>query len=267
MTSPQQPEHAAALQSILSNLGVLTVSQLVQLFNTYSGTDGFGELLHTTVPEIVGQHAQAAATVAAQWYDELAPESTFHATPVVDIQAERISKSIEWSLRAASTPEVSLDGPSSATGPADTQTLDAPTGRASVLDRLAGSTKRMVYDAGRETIVQNAAAEDVGWARYALPDACAFCRVLATRSGDALYMSEHSAQFVVGKRGIARGTRKIGEKYHDHCRCVPFPIRSGDYEPPDYTQVWQKQYQDARDAGNYSLKDILAHMRANTDAH
>lgn len=239
MSSPQ-PDHAAALQSILSSLGVLTVAQLVDLFNNYSGGPGFAGLLHTAVPEIVGQHAQAAATVAAQWYDELAPDKPFQATPAVDVPAEQIAKTIGWALNAPG---------------------DAPP-----LDRLAGSAKRMVYNAARDTITENAAAEGVRWARYAQPDACAFCRVLATRSGDNLYTSEHSAQFVVGRGGKPRGSRKLGEKYHSHCRCLPYAIRVGDFEPPDYTQKWQKQYEDARTAVGGNFKDILAHMRANTDA-
>lgn len=266
MTSPLPPDHANALQSILANIGVLTVNQVVKLFRTYAATEGFGQILQTAIPEIVGQHAQAAATVTAQWYDELAPKSTFHATPVAELPPERIRKSIDWAIRAPSGPKTLQPAPGQPRGGLTTLTDPAPDTETS-LSRLSGSAKRMVYDAGRQTIVQNAAAEDVGWARYAQPDACAFCRVLATRSGDSLYMSKHSAQFVVGRRGEARGSQKIGEKYHDHCRCVPFPIRSGDFDPPDYTQMWQEQYEAARKGGNSSLKDILAHMRANTDAH
>jgi hypothetical protein len=173
--SSQPSEHASALQTVLSSLGVLTVSQLVDLFNTYSAEPGFVGILQGAVPEIVGQHAQAAATVAAQWYDELAPEKPFQATAVTDLAPERVTKSIGWALNAP--------------------------GDARPLDRLAGSAKRMVYDAARDTITENAAQENIGWARYAQPDACAFCRVLATRSGDNLYMSEHSAQFVAGGVG------------------------------------------------------------------
>lgn len=261
LPQPSQAAHAAALQSILASLGVLTVAQLVDLFNTYSAEPGFVGLLHGTVPEIVGQHAQAAATVAAQWYDELAPDLPFQAQPVADIPAVRIAKSIDWALRAPGPeslqPEPSGSGLTTLTQAPDTATT---------LSRLSGSAKRMVYDAGRDTITENAASEGVRWARYAQPDACAFCRVLATRSGDALYMSEHSATFVVGRGGKARGSRKLGDKYHDHCRCLPYAIRVGDFEPPDYTAKWQKQYEDARTAVGGNFKAILAHMRANTDA-
>lgn len=209
MSSPQpsNTNHAAALQSILGSLGVLTVAQLVDLFNTYSATAGFAGLLHTAVPEIVGQHAQAAATVTAQWYDELAPDLPFQATPVVNLPPERIKKSIDWALHAPTAPTAPTPEALASTAPTSDD----------VLSRLSGSTKRMVYDAARDTVTTNASAEGVRWARYALPDACAFCRVLATRSGDALYRSEHSAQFVVGRNGKARGTQKLGERYHDHC--------------------------------------------------
>lgn len=233
--------NAQALQSVLTDLSTVTLGQLVALFRQYGDRPDFALLLKQAFPDILRPHAEAAATITAQWYDELAPRADFNATPVVDLAPERLAKSVDWALYA----------------PGDAQPLD----------RLAGSAKRMVYDAARDTIVDNASQEKVRWARYAQPDACAFCRVLATRSGDALYRSEHSAQFVVGRGGQPRGSRKLGEKYHDHCRCLPFPVREGDYEPPDYTQQWQKQYEDARKAGNYGLKTILAHMRSNTDAH
>jgi hypothetical protein len=238
---PTQPDHAAALQTILNSLGVLTVSQLVDLFNKYSDTAGFAGVLHSAVPEIVGQHAQAAATVTAQWYDELAPDKPFQATPVVNLVPERVRKSVDWSLYAP--------------------------GDSTPLQRMAGSAKRMVYDASRDTAVQNASEEGVRWARYASANACAFCRVLATR-GDfgPGYVSKESATTVVGRRGSARGSRKLGEKYHDHCRCIAVPIRDGTYTPPPYVAEWEDQYNAARDAGHGDMKSILSYMRAHTDA-
>lgn len=253
---PDQTAHVNALQSVLASLGVLTVQQLVSLFSS-SATEGFTGLLHAAVPDIVAQHAQAAATVTAQWYDELAPDLPFQATPVVDLPPERIKKSVDWALRA----------PTKTLQPGGTALQDAPPDPATSLTRLSGSAKRMVYDASRDTVVQNAAQEGVGWARHAQPDACAFCRILATRSGKNLYMSEHSAQFVVGRGGKARGSRKLGDKYHDHCRCIAVPVRAGKvYIPPAATAQWQQDYEDARTAVGGNLKAILAHMRANTNA-
>lgn len=130
----------------------------------------------------------------------------------------------------------------------------------------------MVYDASRETVVANAGAENVRWVRNAQPDACAFCRVLATRP--PVYLSKQSAERVVG-RGIiptARGKRKLGEKYHDHCRCIGIPIRADHiWLPPKYVQQWQEDYEQARtdiaeSDGAMNLANILAKIRSNTGA-
>lgn len=117
--------------------------------------------------------------------------------------------------------------------------------QARIIARLDGATQRYVTDAARNTITENAAREKVRWRRHAQPDACAFCRMLATRDGDFLYRSKKSAQFV-GASGRIRGSRKAGKKYHDDCGCVPVPVRAGDdYEPPDYVADWTSQYEKA----------------------
>lgn len=215
-----------ALQSILADLGTVTVQQVVTLFRKYSGSPNFPKLLKQALPEIVTPHADAAAHITAQWYDELNPVSTFEATPVVDLVPERIDKSIDWALYAP--------------------------GQATPLDRVAGSSKRMVSDASRDTVITNAAQEGVKWARYASATACSFCRLLATRG--AVY-TEKGAAF----------------KAHDHDRCLAVPERGGTYTPPDYVAQWQKDYIAARkdvrkQKQPMSIQNILASMRANTDA-
>jgi hypothetical protein len=218
--------HAQALQSILADLGTVTVQQVVTLFRKYSDAADFPSLLKQALPEIVTPHAQAAAEITAQWYDELNPVSTFEATPVIDLAPERVGKSVDWALYAP--------------------------GQATPLDRVAGSSKRMVSDASRDTVIANAADEGVKWARYASANACAFCRLLATRG--AVY-TEKGAAF----------------KAHDHDRCLAVPERGGIYSPPDYVTQWEKDYRDARkdvrkSGQPMSTKNILASMRANTDA-
>jgi hypothetical protein len=248
--------HAAALQSILADLGTVTVQQLVHLFRQYSGAPDFPAVVKQAFPGIVTPHAHAAAAITAQWYDELAPG--FHATPAVDLPAARLEKTLNWALYAPTKPQPAqpdIPAPVSAPEPAVT------------LERLAGSAKRMVMDASRDTVVDNAVKQDFKWARYASANACAFCRLMATRG--PVYASERSATKVVG-RGPAqttKGTRKLGESYHDHCRCIAVPVPDGEtYTPPDYTSQWEQDYLAARKAGNRDAKSILAHMRANTDA-
>lgn len=239
-------EHARSLQSIIGDLSTLAVRDLVQLFTQHDdGSDHFGELLRGTFGEIVRPYARAAGAITAQWYRELLPDNDFLPTPIVDLPDARIDRTVDWSLNAP--------------------------GEARPLDRLAGSSKRMVADASRTTVVRNAEQEGVKWVRLAAPDACAFCKVLALRG--AVYNTygveedELGVQrtVVVGRNGRPRGKRQIGESYHDHCRCVAVPVRAGqEWNPPDYVDDWQQQYRDAAKeaGGSHSLKDILSKMRA-----
>lgn len=279
------------------------MSHLVNFFRHYQGEKGFPQLLHQGIPEIVRPMAQAAATVTSQWYDELAPDLKFEAKPVVKLPVERIDKTVDWALYAPTTKKVE---------PAGLLFREPGNGEPSglavwevapdvTLNRLAGSTKRMVYDASRDTVLSNAIEEGVRWARVAQPDACAFCRLLASRQ--AVYRTEADALTVQGRsanltqadrREIAagtttresalqrrtatagralRGSQQYGEKYHDHCRCIAVPVRGGAFEPPEYAQKWEQQYIDAvkaaaaagkakGDYGAIDIKAVLAHMRA-----
>lgn len=271
---------AFALQQVLSDVSAVTVQQLVEFFTQYdSEHPEFPTLLRRVLPVVLEQNATAAAAIAARWYDELAPESEFTATPVVNLNPIQIDKTINWALYAP--------------------------GKAEPVDRLAGASKRIVANAARDTITDNANVEGVRWARYASANACAFCRLLATRG--PIYHTERSAKFVVGRAkgltrqqrreraaarmagrpdpfvpveytGRTRGKRALGEKYHDHCRCVPVPVRSGeDYNPPDYVQQWEEEYiaavketkRQGKTLGEYGaidVKAVVAHMRANSDA-
>jgi hypothetical protein len=207
------------------------------------------ELAVPTAPTLLA-HAQAAATITAQWADEIGG-TTVH-TPVGDLPAERLDKTARWALYAPTKIAEKVESPS-----ADT-----------TLSRLAGSAKRMVFDASRDTVVQNAVHGK--FARYASANACAFCRLQATRG--AVFNSARTATIVVGKRSGPRGSRAVGEKWHDHCRCIAVPVPPGEtYEPPDYTKQWQADYEAARsdvsDAHQrQTIQNILAAMRANTDA-
>lgn len=239
--------HAQALQATLTDISTVTVGQVAALFSRYGGEPDFPVIVRQLVPEIVRPNMQSAATVTAQWYEDLNPASTYKAEPVADIVEERIQKTVDWSLYAP--------------------------GDAEPVERLSGSAKRMIFDASRQTVTANACAENVKWVRYAQPDACAFCRVLATRP--PVYLSKQSAETVVGRGVIptARGKRKIGEKYHDHCRCIGIPIReSYTWLPPKYVQQWQKDYEQARAditesrSEAMSLSNILAKIRSNTGA-
>lgn len=287
-------EHADALREIVSDLSTLSTQQVVAMFRQYGDDrtqDEMATLTRAALPELITPHVEASGLVTAQWYDELNPISDYRATPVpaVDLlDPGRIERTTGWAFYAP--------------------------GEGDPVTRLSGAVQRMVFEASRDTVTTNVEEEGVvGWARHAQPDACSFCRMLATRTSEdaGLYRSAESATRVVGRSidltaadrrmraaGLAstaelldrratysrgaragqtkvraqRGSRPLGEKYHDFCRCVAVPVRAGGYEPPEYVQAWEQQYVDAVKAaqadgktrGEYGAIDpkaVLSKMR------
>lgn len=236
------------IQDALKDLATLMIRDLYQLYKLLTGRSPqqIRDALVAASPGLVNPYASSAAKLTATWYDQLAPNLDFKATPAPLPDVDMLAASARW-----------------ATAPLFQEN---PTTEADPLTRLAGSMQRRVFDASRETVTANAEHEPgTRWARYASANACAFCRLMATRG--AVYRSEVAATTVVGRAGSGRtrGTQSLGDKYHDHCRCVAVPIRPGDsYAPPDYVGKWEKEYYAARRAvGSGAPKDILREMRKN----
>jgi hypothetical protein len=184
-------------------------------------------------PKIVDPYLAASAQVSAAWYHSLAPEIPFAAEPGPLPPPEALLNNVDYAMTTAE--------------PAHT---------------LQGSTDRHVFETSGLTVAHNADREGVKYARYASANACAFCRILATRK--AVYTSEAAATRVGGGRGgHPRGSRAIGSSYHDNCHCIAVPVRPGDdYHPPDYVDQWQQDYEAARrDSDVHTFDDIVNHMR------
>ncbi|AER47561.1 head maturation protease [Mycobacterium phage DS6A] len=215
-------ERGLQLQGTVNDLTTLATRDLTRLFDRYGDRDVFGELARRGVPELIRPYLDGAAVVSARWYDALAAGEgvAYRAEPMYDIPAERIDKSVDWAMNAP--------------------------GDATPLDRLAGSTSRMIADASRQTVIGNAAAEGIRWARVAAPGACTFCAMLATRG--PVYHSEADA--------LAS---------HDHCKCLAVPVRRPSlWQPPAYVDRWTDEYYAARAAvgeANADTRTIQAKMR------
>lgn len=258
-------------QQILTELHTIAMADLVRLWRSASDSDldslAFRALIEQAYPEIAEQYGAAAADLAADWYTESAPYLDYLPDTADLPPVEQLTSSAQWALGATGT--------------------DA-------LDRLAGSLQRAIWNMSRDTILLNVDRErGARWARHASANACAFCRMLASRG--AVYSSEAAAGTVTGRgqdmslaerrarasgetrisgRFIAGGVRtrrddgrKLGSKYHDHCHCVAIEVRPGqDYEPAPYVEQWEQQYIDATKATNVEgeatdLSAVLAHMR------
>lgn len=167
-------------------------------------------------PHVVDPFVATAGELSATWFEQSQPDSPYISVTAEPIPEARLEGSARWALSA---PEVA---------------------RA----RLDGVVQRAVYDGARETTMVNVSRSGSHWARDARVDACAFCRMLATRS--AVYRTNESA----------------GTRVHDHCHCLPVEDRAGSYVPPDHVARWNDEYLKARaDAGSGGTKQILAAWR------
>ncbi|WP_153001338.1 hypothetical protein [Microbacterium testaceum] len=221
----------------------LTQEALRDLLASLNGGDPerARDLLTRFLPDFVDVYGQTAAVLGADFYDairNLPPSagtaSVVLAQPAKQKQAEGV---VRWALG-----RLFVDEPD----------------WASFESALLGSTQRLVLQPARETVDLMAAADAksrkvaaVGWSREIHPErarsgkSCNFCKMLAGRG--PVYRSDESAGMLVG-RGVdssialdengkrrvgyvggvgggvkARGSRSIGNDYHDNCHCVPVP--------------------------------------------
>lgn len=211
---------AAERQQILQQVQQLAVSDLLALWVAAQQlpSGDFAGFIADGFIEVIAPYVSLAGDLAATWFEESDPGSVYVAQTAEMPPTQMLAKSAQWALGA--------DG-------------DA------AMDRLEGTTQRAVFNGARETTLLNVEATQSKWARHARADACAFCRLLATRG--AAYRSKKTA----------------ATKVHDHCYCLPIEVRTGTYEPPDYAQAWEDEYLKARaNAGSGDPKQILAAWRS-----
>lgn len=273
------PVSAAERRFIMAQLGQRAKEDMIRLWDAAGRLEDidFATYVADAFPDLANGAHQLAAEVSATLFEDDFPAITTPAVTAPALPEEKLKSSAVWALGA--------DGDKA-------------------LDRLGGTLQRAVFDGSRQTTVWNADINGMRWIRVAEPGACAFCRMLATRTAfDNTYRSEEAALGVVGRsvnlsvgdrRQIAsgqmtreealarrdqmqltyqigakkgsprgrrpRGTRKLGEKYHDDCRCDAKAIPNGRdpmdvlfAEEPDYAiavEQWRNEYFKASDAAN-----------------
>jgi len=214
---------------ILNQLGRRTQQDMIRLWDAAGRLEegAFFGYVVDAFPDLIDPAHQMAAELSATWFEEAIPGAP--AVAVDPIPRDQLTASAEWALGAD--------------------------GRDKALDRLNGVIQRSIYNGDRDTTIANAEALGVRWVRVAHADACAFCRLLASRStsSDDLYRSKDSALGVTG-----RSVRKLGEKYHDHCECTVQAVPPGmhpmdalaeiDESYADLAAQWQNEYDKARTA-------------------
>jgi len=186
--------------------------------------------LEAVVPTLVAVYGDAAASVAADWYDLLRESAgapgAYRAVLAEPAPATQVRASARWAA-----------GPLFAADPDPDHALGL----------LSGSVQRLVQQAGRRTMFRNGASDPASprWAR--VPHGispCAFCRMLASRG--AVYLSARTA----GRF----------DQWHDDCNCQPEPVWSGQ-EPSYDADALYEQYLVARAQAGGNTRAILAQMR------
>jgi hypothetical protein len=272
VTAQQQAEHQAAQTATLTMAVDELLDNLAGIENL--SAERAAALARDVIADLAGVYGDEAASLNADWYDEMRAEVAatlaieYAAQMAEPIPADDIQEDIGWALAPLFAPE----------------TGDVPDYE-STIGRLAGKLQYFVGEMGRDTIAVSAAEDPVGttYARHASANACAFCRLMATRG--ATYLSATTGEdgvqrvLVTGEidprtREVARGprgSRSPGEKFHDHCKCIAVPQFPGDtLEPAPYVDQWMNDYRTAAaQAGGTrraDLSTILANMRENTGA-
>jgi hypothetical protein len=143
------------------------------------------------VPALVSEYGDVAATVAADWYDELRASEgvvgSFRAPLAPLIPTEQVNGRLGYATRAS--------------GPlwlGDSATL---TGFLSMM------ANEYALQPGRDTVMQAAHKDNAAYARVPEPGACKFCLMLASRG------------FVYSK-----STAGETKKFHGKCRCNAMPV-------------------------------------------
>lgn len=184
-----------------------------------------------TVPVIAGRYGEIGAEVSAVWYEQLRTQAGARPGYVAQLADPVPVETIQRRVRFGAAHLFS----------------ENPVG---TFDFVSGVLSKYVLQPGRETLIENTAA-DKGWgAGYArVPrgaHTCAFCLMLASRG--PVYGSAEAA----------------GEmnQFHDDCDCAVVPIGPGQVYPKGYDpDRLYEQYRAAADDARGGTSAVLAEMR------
>lgn len=145
-------------------------------FVDLSNPDRARNALASYIPLLVQQHSEAAATIAAEWYDDM-----------------RAGEGVPGNFRARSEDspyQDAVDG--TVRRAAGSLYTDRPT---EALAAIAAKAPKYALAAGRQTIIRSTDRDPRarGWRRVTRAGACKFCQMLAGRGGVYTKSSVHFA--------------------------------------------------------------------------
>lgn len=167
--------------------------------------------LFAATPLIVAEYTSGSSALALEWYDELrdAAEAVQHysPTPLVLVTDDDLAAIVAETTSALYDIERGIEE-------------DLEAALAESLELLEAEIQEEVAQAFRDTMTGNVERDPaaVGWRRFARPEACKFCLMLAARG--AVY-TEATARFAA-HGAVMRGDRKGG-----NCMCIAAPAFGG----------------------------------------
>jgi hypothetical protein len=242
-------------QSALSNLTILTLADLLAFWRSLDTEDAVGttQAVREFLPDLMDTYVPLSAEIGAAFYDtardQASASGSFAAAPVDEPNRERLQAMIGWGTAPLFRKKSILDPATETVIYTDEPDPDPR----SALSRLSGGAQKEVADGARQTVVASVERDPARpmFARHASSNACAFCRMVASRGP-------------VYRSAAAAGD---GHKYHDHCHCAVVPVWNDEYEPAPYVAGWNAAYKDAYKAvGKADTTAILAHMRQSLGA-
>lgn len=203
----------------LARLFDLADADLSELWRLITTADSARDLLMDVLPDLIALYGSAAATLAADWFDDMREQAEapgrFRAIPATLPDRSRTDALARWGIGPLFRPDPDPDS---------ARTL------------VSGGLQRIVADASRETVALSSVADPAadGWQRAGSGE-CTFCSMLIGRG--AVY-SERSADFAS----------------HDHCRCVAAPAFKGAPRP---VQPFTPSLRDSSEADRARVREYL----------
>ena len=239
---PVTDARANEYRALLGEASRMAQEDLVALWRRMEHLDpqSLYAALRDGVPEVVGAYRAMTADTSMVFYEEtqgLAFDAA-EARAAGMVNRPQLDASLRWAIYS---------------------------GGADVLGKLAGVVQKHVIDGSRQYALSGFAREGALWVRSARPQACEFCRMLATRAVTdwGPYGSAAGAVTVGAGKSKQGQSQPTGTEFHDHCMCIP--VLASEYEPPSYVERWAGEYYAAVDeVGNsFDYKAILSVMRQN----
>lgn len=202
----------------------------LQIVTTAAGSDlraaaeaeetpaGVRAVLFAAAPLVVAEYGTAAAALGVEWYEELRDVAALVGQIATSFTPRLVVPERDDQI-AASVAKISKDLYDLEHG-VSAKVIDFESAKQRILDDVADSVEQEVATAMRETVTQNATADPDagGWRRFARPEACKFCLMLAAKG--AVY-TERSARFAA-HGAVMNGGRKGG-----NCMCIAGPAFGG----------------------------------------